>query len=262
MSIVILLGGQGPQGNAEHRYLAQQFLDHFGDSVSHIICADPPPRPKLKRLKRLIKRGNFVQRFQRAMYGGIYGPDPEQVRKILLPDEVDAIMPGRDKVHVVQSHNSEQCQQLIKEAQCDVMVVYGTSIIHEATFALSRLITLNMHTGLSPFYRGDSTLFWPVYYNDPDHLGVTVHELVASVDGGDIASTARVHYDKGDTEADLFSKGVKAGTQLYLNAVEQALNGTLKCQPQDLSAGREFSWQHRTVAAERQVLTQLNRWAS
>ncbi len=262
MSIVILLGGTGPNGNAEHRYLAQQFLDHFGDKVSRIICADPPARPKHQRIKRLIKRGNFAERIARARYKGSYGPDAEHLRQLLLPDEQAAQMPGGDKVCVVESHNSEQCQQLIAQVQPDVIVVYGTAIIHTPTFSLSRLITLNMHTGLSPFYRGDSTLFWPVYFNDPEHLGVTVHELVASVDGGDVASTAHIQYEQGDTEAHLFCKGVKAGTALYLDAVEQALNGTLRCHPQDLSKGREFSWRHRTVASEHKVLAQLERWAS
>lgn len=261
MSIVILLGGSDANGNAEHRYLAQQFLDRFGDKVSRIICANPPARPIHKRLQRLIKRGNFAERIARARYQGSYGPDAEHLRQLLLPEEQTPQMPGGDKVSVVTSHNSEHCQQLIAEAKPDVIVVYGTAIIHEPTFSLSKLITLNMHTGLSPFYRGDSTLFWPVYFDDPEHLGVTVHELVASVDGGDVASTAHIRYEKGDTEAHLFCKGVKAGTSLYLEAVEQALNGTLRCHPQDLSIGREFSWRHRTIAAEHQVLAQLRRWA-
>ncbi len=257
-----MLGGSGANGNAEHRYLAQQFLDRFGDKVSRIICADPPARPIHKRLQRLIKRGNFVERIARARYPGSYGPDAEHLRRLLLPDEQTPQMPGGDKVHVVASHNSEQCQQLIAEVNPAVIVVYGTAIIHEPTFSLAKLITLNMHTGLSPFYRGDSTLFWPVYFDDPEHLGVTVHELVASVDGGDVASTARIQYEQGDTEAHLFCKGVKAGATLYLDAVEQALNGTLRCQPQDLSMGKEFSWRHRTVAAEHQVMAQLERWAA
>lgn len=262
MSIVILVGGNGEQGNVEHRYLVGQFLDRFGDRVTRIISSQPSTRSVSTRLKRMHKRGNYAERLRRAVYRGGYGPDALDVQRLLMPLDHTQNMPGAGKLSVVSSHNSEACRALIQEAKPDVLVVYGTAIIQASIFSLSRNITLNMHTGLSPYYRGDSTLFWPVYYNEPDHLGVTVHQLVESVDGGDIAATANVRYAPGDTEAHLFAKAVVAGTPLYLDAVEKALDGTLICTPQDLSIGREFSWQHRTVACERKVLAQLKQWES
>jgi len=262
MSIVILVGGNSEHGNAEHRYLVRQFIDRFGDQVARVITAKPSARPMGTRIKRLLKRGNYAERLARAVYRGGYGPDPGKVQQLLLPEENTPLMPGADRLSVVSSHNGEACRALVHDAKPRVLVVYGTAILHAPIFSIASDITLNMHTGLSPYYRGDSTLFWPVYYNDPDLLGVTVHKLVESVDGGDIAATARVKYSPGDTEAHLFAKGVKAGTALYLDAVQQALDGTLICTPQDLSAGREFSWTHRTVAAERKVLAQLRSWES
>ena len=262
MSIVILVGGSCEQGNAEHRYLVTQFLEHFGDKVSQIITTRPTARPLRTRIRRLIKRGNYIERIQRARYKGGYGPEAHDVRKLLLPQETIAEMPGGDRVTMVSSHNSEECISLIRSMRPSVIVVYGTAILHEPIFDLASQVTLNMHTGLSPYYRGDSTLFWPVYFNDPERMGVTIHKLVASVDGGDIAATATVSYEPGDTEAHLFSKAVKAGTKLYLTAVEQALAGTLNCTAQDLSIGKEFSWLHRTVASEHKVLSQLAQWNS
>lgn len=260
LNIVILVGGNSDQGNAEHRFLVGQFLERFDKQVTCIVTAKPQKRPAFTRLKRLIRRGNYAERLARIRYGGHYGPDADSVRQLLLPEEVQPNMPGGDRVSVVPSHNSEACRKIIENAKPDVIVVYGTAIIHEPIFSLAQKITLNMHTGLSPYYRGDSTLFWPVYYNEPDKLGVTVHELVASVDGGDIAATGRVHYESGDSEADLFAKGVKTGTSLYLDVVGKALAGTLNCTAQNLALGREFSWRDRTVEAERQVLAQLKQW--
>ena len=261
MSIVILLGGQSEHGNPEHRYLASRFLEHFDDRVSQIITVKPQKRTFTTRLKRMAKRGNFRERIARALYKGGYGPCADELRKLLLPDETEPKMPSTDKVSIVSSHNSDACRDIIKKHAPQIIVVYGTAIIHEPTFSLASKITLNMHTGLSPYYRGDSTLFWPVHDDNPSQLGVTVHELVQSVDGGDIAATARVHYERGDSEANLFAKGVAAGTDLYIQAVEQAINNELQLQSQDLSLGQEFSWRHRTVAAERKVLKQLDHWA-
>jgi len=101
-----------------------------------------------------------------------------------------------------------------------------------------------------------------VFFNDRDNLGVTVHQLVDEVDGGAIAATANIAYSPGDTEADLFAKGVKAGTEIYLQAVADALAGKLELIPQNLSAGKEFRWMDRTVAAEVKVKQQLDAWAA
>jgi len=261
MSIVILLGGSSAAGNPEHRYLANQFLEHFGDSVTRIVTAEPISRPVPERLKRMIRRGNYAERLARFRYKGAYGPAGEDLQRLLLPNEKTPTMPGGTRCAHVDSHNSASCEAILDQDKPDVIVVYGTRIIRSNIFERAARITLNMHTGLSPFYRGDSTLFWPVYYKDPTHLGVTVHELVASIDGGDIATTVPVTYSQGDGEAELFAKGVKAGTAAYIECVEAALSGTLTCHPQDLSLGREFSWTHRTVAAERQVLKQFEEWA-
>lgn len=262
MSIVILVGGASVQGNPEHRYLVSAFLERFGDNVTRVISAQPVVRPAGLRLKRMLKRGNYIERFARWRYPGGYGPDAADLQRLLLPAEQEPQMPDLARCVQVPSHNGPECEAILEADKPDVIVVYGTAIIRSNIFEKSGTITLNMHTGLSPYYRGDSTLFWPVYHDDAEHLGVTVHELVASVDGGAIAATSPVMYEVGDTEADLFAKGVKAGTALYLDAVQSALDGTLSCQPQELSQGREFRWIQRTVAAEKKVLAQLDRWAS
>jgi folate-dependent phosphoribosylglycinamide formyltransferase PurN len=261
MSIAILVGGTSEHGNVQHRYLVGKFLEQFDQQVSCIISARAHRDSTGVRLKRMIKRGNYAERFARARYAGGYGPPEKVLQSLLLPQETDARMPGGERCAVVDSHNNAECEAILDACKPQVIVVYGTAIIKANIFNRAQNITLNMHTGLSPYYRGDSTLFWPVYYDDPDHLGVTVHELVASVDGGAIAATAPVQYESGDSEANLFAKGVVAGTDIYLKAVQQALDGTLICKAQDLSQGREFRWIHRTVAAEKQVLSNLQRWA-
>lgn len=183
-------------------------------------------------------------------------------KKNLFPIKPPGTIPGDERVVCVASHNSKECELILQEEKPEVIVVYGTAIIREHIFNHAGTVTLNMHTGLSPHYRGDSTLFWPIYYNDPEHLGVTVHKIAANVDGGDIVYTGKVSYERGDSEAELFAKGVKIGTELYLRAVREALDGTIVYHPQDLSIGKEFRWIHRTVAAEKKVLEILDEWSA
>ena len=255
-----MVGGSTAAGNPEHRYLVDAFIERFGELVTHVITAEPLKRPIGERLVRMLKRGNYRERLARFRYPGGYGPDEADLQRLLRPDEAEPTMPGGSRRVHVPDHNGPECEALLKKAKPEVIVVYGTRILRSNVFSQSRIITLNMHTGLSPWYRGDSTLFWPVYYDDHEKLGVTVHELVDSIDGGKIANTVRVKYETGDHEADLFAKGVIAGTAIYLEAVQSALDGTLRCKEQDLSLGREFRWKHRTVDAERKVLARLAVW--
>ncbi len=261
MSIVILVGGQSIDGNYEHRYLVDAFLTTFGDQVTRIVSAEPVKRSIGLKIKRTLKRGQYLERIARARWKGPFGPDPTQLGKALFGDKPLETMPGGDKRVIVPSHNGPECEAILDNDKPEIIVVYGTAIIRDNIFRRAGLVTLNMHTGLSPNYRGDSTLFWPVYHDDPEHLGVTVHKLVPEVDGGDIVYTGKVSYTAGDTEADIFAKGVKVGTKLYCKAVQEALDGTIEYHPQDLSIGNEYRWIHRTVAAEKQVLANLERWA-
>ncbi len=195
MSIVILVGGQSEDANPEHRYLVQAFVDHFGDAVTRIISAEPHCDPLPVRLKRAFKRGNYLERIKRSRYSGGFGPDSDEVAAALFGSNVPTTLAGGDKRAIVPSHNSKECEQLLDIDKPDIIVVYGTRIIRENIFSRAGKVTLNMHTGLSPHYRGDSTLFWPIYYDDPEHLGVTVHKLAASVDGGDIIYTGNATWN-------------------------------------------------------------------
>ena len=44
----------------------------------------------------------------------------------------------------------------------------------------------NIHGGLSPWYRGGVTHFWPSYLLEPEYTGMTLHELTNDIDGGGI----------------------------------------------------------------------------
>lgn len=262
MSIAILVGGRSCEGNPEHRYLVSQFLQAFPDEIEQIITTEPRQRSISEKIKRTIKRGQYAERLRRSLYNRQNPADDNTLANLLFGNSVPQKMPGDHRVKQVEGHNAEDCVTLLTNQQPDVIVVYGTMLIANRVANLAQKCTLNMHTGLSPYYRGDSTLFWPVYYNQRDKIGVTVHELVAEVDGGGIVSTTKVEYEQDDTEAHLFAKGVKAGTEIYIEAVKAALENRIVFKQQDLSLGQEFRWMDRTVAAEKQVKRVLNQWAA
>lgn len=67
----------------------------------------------------------------------------------------------------------------------DVYVVFGASFIKG--WLCEHLVAhqaLNIHMGISPYYRGSSCNFWALYDRRPHMVGATVHRLSAGLDSG------------------------------------------------------------------------------
>ena len=67
----------------------------------------------------------------------------------------------------------------------DVYVVFGASFIKGALidFLVERK-ALNIHMGMSPYYRGASCNFWAMYDNNVNLVGATIHRLSKGLDSG------------------------------------------------------------------------------
>ena len=69
----------------------------------------------------------------------------------------------------------------------DVYVVLGASYIKgELIDFLINHKAINIHMGISPYFRGSSTNFWAPYKGHIDMVGATIHMLSKGLDSGDI----------------------------------------------------------------------------
>lgn len=78
--------------------------------------------------------------------------------------------------------------EILKPAlDSDVYVVLGASFIKgELIEFLVEHKAINIHMGVSPYYRGSSTNFWAPYQGNFDMVGATIHMLSKGLDSGDI----------------------------------------------------------------------------
>ena len=67
----------------------------------------------------------------------------------------------------------------------DIYVVFGSSYIKGwlINFLIKKK-AVNIHMGLSPYYRGSSCNFWALYDNNPHLVGATIHYLSKGLDSG------------------------------------------------------------------------------
>ena len=69
----------------------------------------------------------------------------------------------------------------------DVYVVFGSSYIKgELVDFLIKQKAINIHAGVSPYYRGTACNFWALYDDNPHLVGSTIHLLSKGLDNGPI----------------------------------------------------------------------------
>lgn len=69
------------------------------------------------------------------------------------------------------------------------VVVFGSSWLRGSV--LEQCVArraINVHLGLSPYYRGSAPNFWAAYDGHPEYVGGTLHFLTAGLDSGPILS--------------------------------------------------------------------------
>jgi len=69
--------------------------------------------------------------------------------------------------------------------QSDYYIVFGSSYIKgELVDFLVNNKAINIHMGVSPYYRGTDCNFWALYDNNPHLVGATIHFLSKGLDSG------------------------------------------------------------------------------
>ena len=98
-------------------------------------------------------------------------------------------------------------------ARPDVVLVFGTGILREPLLSAFAGRIINIHLGLSPYYRGAGTNFWPLVNREPEYVGATIHYLDAGIDTGPILAHARPAIARGDGPHDIGNKTIVAAAR-------------------------------------------------
>jgi len=94
----------------------------------------------------------------------------------------------------------------IIDTKPDIVISYGCSIIKEPLLSIFKNRFINIHLGLSPYYRGSGTNFWPFVLNEPQFAGVTYMNIDSGIDTGPILHQFRPKMEISDTIHDVGNK--------------------------------------------------------
>jgi folate-dependent phosphoribosylglycinamide formyltransferase PurN len=144
--------------------------------------------------------------------------------------------------------NEEPTAAWVQSFEPAYLVLYGSSIIREPLLAEFGDRTVNVHLGLSPYYKGHATNFWPLVNGEPECVGATIHLATLSVDAGPILRQVRPQPAAGDGSHDLGCKTIAAASAAHCDAVAEYAAGTLEPTPQG-AGGRLYKRADFTAAA-------------
>jgi len=135
--------------------------------------------------------------------------------------------------------NSQEVADFVAGFDADMAFIFGVDIIKSPLMGSLPNHKVNLHLGLSPWYRGSATLFWPFYFLQPQYAGATFHKIVPEADAGDVLHQCVPVLKKGDGIHDVGARTVLQAKQ----DLEQLLKKFFKegwCYKKQKSTGRLF----------------------
>jgi methionyl-tRNA formyltransferase len=245
VSRLVVLTGTG----REHRYVANRLCGSL--SISGVVVDEAVHQANLRR----AFRGGLVRGCTRighyAFRRAIRDESRREEALASILSEGSERFEEVGLVTKVQGINSPGAVEVIERLEPDGLLVFGTRIVGPEVLRLARGLAFNLHTGISPQYRGTDCAFWPIVNEEPEWLGATVHECTMAVDGGQIFGVAQARWEPDDGLHEVFARAVVTGAELYGDVVARYAAGeNLAGQAQDLSTGREYRGYMRTLGPE------------
>jgi formyltetrahydrofolate hydrolase len=191
MKVVLLTGS-----HIRHSYIAHCAAE--SGCLSALVIEERentlplPPMELDSHLKTLFQR-HFADRLaaEKKFFGGAELPD------------IPVLRVTKDSL------NSPDTVKFINQFHTDLVLSYGVHKLNSDVLkGISSSLKWNIHGGLSPWYRGNTTHFWPSYFLEPQMTGMTVHELTDNIDGGGIIHQTVASLVRGDGIHDLACRAV------------------------------------------------------
>ena len=106
--------------------------------------------------------------------------------EILKEFDLDITTIPEAKIKRIKMISSKEARQFLQELNADLLIVNGTRIISKKTLESVTAPFVNIHTGITPAYRGVHGGYWAIAKGKRDLFGTTIHYVDPGVDTGGI----------------------------------------------------------------------------
>jgi methionyl-tRNA formyltransferase len=154
------------------------------------------------------------------------------VKQLALEHHIAVAQPRSLRLDGKHPDEAVAAREAIEAAQADVMVVaaYGL-ILPQWVLSVPRLGCLNIHASLLPRWRGAAPIHRAIEAGDSE-TGVTIMQMDAGLDTGDMLLVERLPIGPEDTTGALHDRLALLGGRLIVEALEIAACGGFRPVPQ------------------------------
>jgi phosphoribosylglycinamide formyltransferase-1 len=138
--------------------------------------------------------------------------------------------------------NNDSVVSEIENLNAEVLVCYGSSLIKSTLLKSHKGRFLNVHLGLSPYYRGSGTNVWPLINREPDMVGATFMYIDEGIDTGEIIHQIRADIFLGDSPHSIGNRLIRKMTDTYCEIVAKYRD--LSTEPQPKAEGKLYLQKH------------------
>ncbi len=157
---------------------------------------------------------------------------PSPVKQLAIRHGMPVAQPlslRRDGKH---PEDAAQAHELLRATPHDVMVVAAYGLILPASvLGIPPLGCINIHASLLPRWRGAAPIHRAIEAGDTE-TGITIMQMDAGLDTGDMLLAAREPITAGDTTASLHDRLAALGGRLIVDALRRLADGGLPRTPQ------------------------------
>ena len=141
----------------------------------------------MKKGKLLPVTPKFLNNLDKKNYAKHFKTRKNQELKAFGNLKADTIFKDIPKIKCTNNNlNSKKIMKFVEKFSPDMTFVFGTNLIQKRLMNIMPRYTINLHLGLSPYYRGSAGLFWPFYFLLPQYAGVTFQKINEHIDEGPI----------------------------------------------------------------------------
>ncbi len=157
---------------------------------------------------------------------------PSPVKRFAVDHGIPVAQPRSLRLDGKYADEAQAARAALEAARPDLVVVaaYGL-ILPQWVLELPRLGCLNIHASLLPRWRGAAPIHRAIEAGDAE-TGITIMQMDAGLDTGDMLLVERLPIGAEDTTASLHDKLAALGARLIVEAIELAACGGLRPVPQ------------------------------
>ena len=173
-------------------------------------------------LKALVEAGHEVVL-------AVTQPDKPKGRgkTMQFPPVKEAALAHNIEVYQPRRIREPDCVEFLRKYEPELIVVAAFGqILPEEILSMPKFGCINVHASLLPKYRGAAPIQWAVL-NGESVTGVTIMQMDAGLDTGDILEQTEVVLDADETGGSLFDKLANAGAKLCVQTIAHLKEGML-----------------------------------